>query len=303
MRVPASPAPGALREAWTTLGGALVEAAWVGAHVGTYPWGYLRARTPVADVDRCTLRGLPPLRRALLLGSLEAAGTPILLVHGLADNRSIFAPLRHSLRRRGFSRILAWNHDGVLGGVERAATALATRVEQVRRETGYERLHIVGHSLGGIIARWYVQKLGGDRHVHTLVTLGSPHAGTHAARLLPLPVSRQLRPGSAMLAALAAPAPGCRTRVLSVWSDLDELVLPHRSAELRHPDLATRNIGVHAVGHLALLIDHRVVREIGSALAHLDPPGEPAPAGPLGHGLGGGLRADPTGEAPPGLAI
>ena len=40
--------------------------------------------------------------------------------------------------------------------------------------SGYERVHIVGHSLGGLAARYYVSRLGGDAHVHTLVTLGTP---------------------------------------------------------------------------------------------------------------------------------
>ncbi|WP_324274364.1 esterase/lipase family protein [Blastococcus brunescens] len=38
-------------------------------------------------------------------------------------------------------------------------------------------MHVVGHSLGGLIARYHVQRQGGDRRVESLVTLGTPHEG------------------------------------------------------------------------------------------------------------------------------
>ena len=48
-----------------------------------------------------------PVQRGLVIGDVEAAGTPILLVHGMVDNRSIFTLLRRGLRRRGFGRVSA----------------------------------------------------------------------------------------------------------------------------------------------------------------------------------------------------
>ena len=68
--------------------------------------------------------------------------------------------------------------------------------------------HVVGHSLGGVVARYYVQRMGGDARVHTVCTLGSPHAGTWAAHLLPTALVRQLRPGSDLMQELDAPSPG-----------------------------------------------------------------------------------------------
>ena len=51
--------------------------------------------------------------------------------------------------------------------------------------TGAQQVHVVGHSLGGLVARYHVQRLSGDARVHTLVALGTPHQGTMAAYLLP----------------------------------------------------------------------------------------------------------------------
>ncbi|MCA1720226.1 MAG: alpha/beta fold hydrolase, partial [Actinobacteria bacterium] len=213
------------------------------------------------------------VQRGLLIGDVVAAGTPIILVHGLVDNRSIFTLLRRALRRRGFGRVLTLNYSPLTQDVRAVAARLAELVERTCEETGYERVHVIGHSLGGVVARYYVQRLGGDSRVHTLCTLGSPHSGTHAARLFPQGVVRQLKPGSDLLAELAAPAAGCRTRFVAFWSDLDQLIVPQANAAIDHPDLQVRNVALRGIGHMSLPISGQVVHRITSLLAHLDEDG------------------------------
>ena len=249
--------------------GSAVELAWIAAHVVTYPFGVAEEKIR-PDIERFTLEGLPPVRRGLIIGDVEAAGAPILLLHGLVDNRSIFTVLRRALRRRGFGRIWSMNYHVLTQDVRVAAARLAATVEAICDQTGYERIHVIGHSMGGIIARYYVQRMGGDAHVHTLVTLGSPHGGTRAAHLLPRGVCRQLTPRSDVIAELAAPVDECRTRFVSFWSDLDALISPKPSARIDHPDLVARNVFVRGVGHMSLPIDRRVTREIAATLAQLD---------------------------------
>ena len=258
------------------LRGTGTEALWSAAHLVLYPLGVLAEpgrRAGREQADRFTLADLPPVQRGLLLGDVVAAGTPILLVHGLVDNRSVFTLLRRALRRRGFGQVLTLNYSPFTSDVRAAAAQLAALVEKTCEDTGHERVHVVGHSLGGVIARYYVQRMGGDARVHTLCTLGSPHAGTVAAHLLPSPLVRQLRPGSELLTELAQPAPGCRTRFVAFWSDLDQLIVPKRSARVDHPDLAARNVLLRGVGHMSLPIDGRVVHQIATLLAHLDEDG------------------------------
>ena len=266
----------------TGLRGAGTELAWLTAHLALYPLGVLseKAREKGRDeLDRFTLAELTPGQRGLLLGDIVAAGTPILLVHGLVDNRSIFTLLRRALRRRGFGRVITVNYSPFTHDVRSAASRLAALVEATCEETGYERVHVVGHSLGGVIARYYVQRMGGDARVHTLCTLGSPHSGTLAARLLPHALVRQLRPGSELMTELAQPAPGCRTRFVAFWSDLDQLIMPKRNGRLDHPDLPARNVLLRGVGHMSLPFDGRVVHEIAGLLAHLDEHGGTVTAG------------------------
>lgn len=263
---------------WSAATGHALEAAWILAHVATYPLGVAQERIS-PDVERFSLADLPPVHRGLLIGDVEAAGTPILLLHGLVDNRSIFTVLRRQLRRRGFGRVWTMNFQLWTSDVRAAARKLAATVEAICAQTGYDRIHVIGHSMGGLIARYYVQRLDGDARVHTLVTLGTPHQGTRTARLWPRGVCRQLTPGSDVIAELARPAPGCRTRFLSFWSDIDVLITPKQAALLDHPDLSVRNVQVCGVGHMSLPIDRRIVHEISTALAYLEADGTTATPG------------------------
>lgn len=262
--------------------GVAVEAAWATAHLAVYPWG-LVGSTRTAMANRYRLEGLRPVQRGLLIRDVEAAGTPILLVHGMVDNRSVFTLLRRDLLRRGFGQVTTVNYSLLTNDVRAAARQLSAQVEAIVAETGYERIHVVGHSLGGLVARYYVQRLGGHERVHTLVTLGSPHQGTLMAHLLPTTLCRQLRPDSDLLRELAEPAPECTTRVVSYWSDLDHVV-PQRNGRVVHPDLAVRNVLVRGVGHMSLPIHGRIAHEITTALSELDRDGHTLTEGvtPLG---------------------
>jgi hypothetical protein len=79
-----------------------------------------------------------------------------------------------------------------------------------------------------------------------------------------------MRSDSHILTELAEPAPGCRTRFIAIWSDLDQLVLPQRNARIIHDDLRARNVFIKGIGHMSLPVDRRVVHEISTALAQLD---------------------------------
>lgn len=249
--------------------GAAIEAAWVAMHYTTYPFGLVAGRR-AGTGHGYRIEHLPPVQRGLLLSNIEAAGTPILLVHGIIDNRSIFALLKRGLVKRGFNSIFAMNYSILTMDIRTAALRLSEEVEAIVAETGYERIHIIGHSLGGLIARYYVTRLGGDDRVHTLVTLGTPHHGSYLAYLAPTPLTTQLRPSSSVLRELDEPVPGCRTRFLCYWSDSDEVIVPHKSAALTHPDLNARNVRLTAVGHASLPIVGDVIHGISTALAHLD---------------------------------
>ncbi|WNV74883.1 triacylglycerol lipase [Geodermatophilus sp. DSM 44513] len=249
----------------SALTGGMTELALVGAHVLMYPLG---ARAEPLRVDpRCRPGEQPPGVRALFGADPLAARVPVVLVHGLIDNHSIFAVMRRSLRRRGFTSVCSWNYSPFLSDVARGAADLGEHLQRVCERIGHERVHVVGHSLGGLLARYHVQRQGGDRHVETLVTLGTPHGGSVLAHLLPTPLVRQLRPGSAVLRELAEPAPDVRTPVTAIYSDLDQVVVPTGAGRCDHPDLRARNVLVRGVGHTSLPFHRGVLDEVATTLA------------------------------------
>jgi triacylglycerol lipase len=252
--------------------GLAVEIAYTAVHVSLYPWGLVdEVLRPAGTFAHHRTEALSPAQRSLVVSDMESSTTPVLLVHGIVDNRSIFALLARALRRRGFGVVHAVNFSvltAFTGDIRDAARELGHHVERLCASTGSDRVHVVGHSLGGLIARYYVQRLGGDARVDTLVTLGTPHEGSLIAHALPpTRVPQQLQPGSDLLRELEEPAPDCRTRFLAVWSRQDQLIIPQRAARLVHPDLQVTEVELEHVGHLSMTIDPEVVHLVTRLLS------------------------------------
>ncbi|RSS55060.1 triacylglycerol lipase [Streptomyces sp. WAC01280] len=241
-----------------------LEFAILTGHLVLYPSGIVAERLSPAP------RAADPSAAPSPTGpdaTIASGRRPVVLLHGFVDNRSVFVLLRRVLTRHGRDCVESLNYSPLTCDLRSAAELLGRRVEEIRARTGHAEVDIVGHSLGGLIARYYVQRLGGDTRVRTLVMLGTPHSGTTVAPLADAhPLVRQMRPGSAVLRELAGPAPGCRTRFVSFWSDLDQVMVPVETARLDHPDLHVHNIRVSGIGHLALPVHPTVAAGVLGAL-------------------------------------
>jgi pimeloyl-ACP methyl ester carboxylesterase len=212
------------------------------------------------------------------LGLLESAITtgqrcgddthdrPVVLVHGYGHNRSGWHILNRSLRRAGFTSVHTTNYNPLRHDIPELGRQLARRIELIRSVTGADRVHVVGHSLGGILLRWYVEELGGDDTVHTAITVGSPHEGTHVAGIGLGRTARQLEPDSAVMRRLAADARPSPVRWISFYSNLDMLIVPSSSAMLRAPAFDATNILVKDHGHVGMMTSGLVVRAVTEQL-------------------------------------
>lgn len=52
-----------------------------------------------------------------------------------------------------------------------------------KRDSYFVRFDLIGHSNGGLVSRYYVENLGGDRHIDKLITIDTPHYGSSMAQL------------------------------------------------------------------------------------------------------------------------
>jgi len=254
---------------------AVKELVWTGVNVAMYPAGLLGEA--LEQDTSGAFRGKYARELPLCYLEPEAAATPIILLHGYFHNRSGFLVMRRALRRNGFRHVHTMNYNVIGHEVEELASQLSGYVENILNRTGATRVHLVGHSLGGLVARTYIQEYGGDQRVHTCVTLGTPHSGTYAAWAGRGRAARQLRPSSELLQRLDKRAVASNVRFISYYSNLDPLVVPASSAKLTTPALQATNVLVKDHGHMSLLLSGELIRSVLVALSNLDPAQPVAP--------------------------
>jgi triacylglycerol lipase len=183
---------------------------------------------------------------------------PVLLIHGYGCSRGAWWWLRAHLEAAGWT-VATISLEPVYTSIDNYVDPVARRIEAVLAATGAERLILVGHSMGGLVSRAYLQRYG-EARVARLVTLGTPHQGSELARFGFGANGRQMRPHSAWLQALASPPAAVDT--VAVYSPQDNFVLPPARLEL--PGAQSRTIS--GVGHLAMLFSPRVIQALLAVL-------------------------------------
>jgi pimeloyl-ACP methyl ester carboxylesterase len=187
-------------------------------------------------------------------------------VHGYGANKSNWFFIDRELRSVGFERLHALNYNPLTArGIDDLAERAVQRARGLMDQAGTDRIHLVGHSLGGIIARYAVQ-LGGLEGVDTCVTIGSPHRGAPLAHLGVGPVARELRPGSHVLARLHASSRRLPTRFVAFYSNVDILSPGHRS-RITEPALRGTNVLVKDEGHTSMMLSRRLASAVATQLA------------------------------------
>ena len=160
--------------------------------------------------------------------------TPLVFVHGFLGDRTNFHGIRASLLKRGVTNVAHFEYAPRLDW-PRLATRLGHLLEALREAAGVRWVDVLGHSLGGLIAR-HLLEMRADAPIRRLVTLGAPYVGS------PLPRNE-----------------------LAVFGDHDPIVpAPHPvygpHAPHMHP--GGRVVVVPECGHWGLLTHETVTREI-----------------------------------------
>lgn len=109
------------------------------------------------------------------------SGTPVVMLPGYTENAGALWWFARKLRQRGFRPFLI-DFPSTFHAIDRNVGFLRARLREVCEATGSDRVAIVAHSMGGVVARTLL--LSDPNHcVLTLIAVSSPFRGTHIARL------------------------------------------------------------------------------------------------------------------------
>jgi len=125
---------------------------------------------------------------------------PVLLIHGYMEDASVWNKWIDLLKKDGISAVYPITFkqsDDKCGSAADHAKELSNIIGQIKKETGQNKVNIVGHSKGGLDARVYLANTTKD--VANLIMIGTPNAGSPLAESSDMgaPAVYDLRPGAA----------------------------------------------------------------------------------------------------------
>jgi triacylglycerol lipase len=202
----------------------------------------------------------------------------VLLLHGFFQTRNLWEVMEDRLRHEGYA-VMSFNLGGLLyrfntHPVDQLARLVADKIEGLATRHGFDGVHVIGHSKGGMIARRWIQHYGGNRRVKGLITLGTPHHGTPTAVVAvgimgalgkATSSAGDLLPRSRLVQALNRDTFPADVPLVSIYSR-EDVICPYWASILRpRPgESSMSNIQVRGVGHSQLAWDpgvYRVVRQ------------------------------------------
>jgi pimeloyl-ACP methyl ester carboxylesterase len=109
-------------------------------------------------------------------------GEALLLIHGIIGDTTEMVKVAFETEAlyKPFAGVLSYDYENLNSGIEAAAANL----KEMLQACGFgeeKRLTIVAHSMGGLVSRYFIEHLGGDRYVKKLIQCGTPNGGSEIA--------------------------------------------------------------------------------------------------------------------------
>jgi triacylglycerol esterase/lipase EstA (alpha/beta hydrolase family) len=196
-------------------------------------------------------------------------GLPVLLLHGFGCNSGYWHGMSQALTKSQITHH-AINLEPMLTSIDAYIPAVQRAIDALRRDTGSEKIILLTHSMGGLIARAYLCDHGTE-NVARVITLGAPHHGTALAKFGVSQNCQQMRwigsqqhgiPSKWLRKLSNNETVASRALFTSIYSLHDNIISPQASANLP----GANNITVDGIGHVALAlhpaVQVRVIAEI-----------------------------------------
>jgi triacylglycerol lipase len=188
---------------------------------------------------------------------------PVLLVHGIIRTSAVFRKMSAYLTQQGWS-VHSFNltPNNASLGLDQLATQVADYVDKTFPPE--QPLDLIGLSMGGLVTRYYVQRLGGIDRVQRFITISAPHQGTRMAYLLPRLGCIQMCPGSAFLKDLNQDASLLeRLNFTSIWTPWDFIIVPVRSSQMP----IGQEVKLSILAHALMVRDIRCWQAVAAAVS------------------------------------
>lgn len=187
---------------------------------------------------------------------------PVLFIHGIGDTGAVFNTMASYLRQRGWlvHALDLFPNNGAVG-----LDQLAKQIDDyvATNFAPEQTLDLVGFSMGGIVSRYYVQRLGGIKCVQRFITISSPHYGTVVAYGSRLPGCVQMRSNSAFLKDLNSDFVMLKQlSFTSIWTPYDLMIVPANSSQIP----LGREVILPVALHSWMLKDPRTLTAVAKAL-------------------------------------
>lgn len=227
-------------------------------------WGEFRAavtvfvfRLPWAGPNPGVLSPLPAAAP-----EAQKSACPVLLVHGYICNHRIWDDVTLALRQAGHP-VLMLDLEPLFTSIDNYVALIETAVTGLQKQTGAAQVALVGHSMGGLAIRAWMRVHGTSR-VARIVTLGTPHQGTHIARSYMAPNVAQMVWHSAWLQALAqSESQATRQLIRMALTRQDNVVYPQREQVLAGATVTEFS----GIGHVQMCLDQSVIAWLVQQLA------------------------------------
>ena len=194
---------------------------------------------------------------------MAAHKNPLLLIHGIGDTSRIFNQMVAYLSDRGWVDIHTINlfpNNGEIG-LDKLALQIRAYVDCHLATTA--SIDLIGFSMGGIVSRYYLQRLGGWKKVRHFLTLSSPHNGTWTGYLRQTVGVCQMRPKSPFLHDLNQTVHElAQVNFTSLWTPYDLMILPASSSYLP----VGKMIQLPVLAHPLMLTDRRSLQTVAQVL-------------------------------------
>lgn len=249
----------------------------------------------VRERSIASMEGLSALGSAAthLLGALARRGCvssqlishherlPVLFVHGYASGASIWHPLIQTLSHAGFGHIVTIEYNSFSCHPDTVCTQIIDEIYRACAAAGATGVHVVGHSLGGLLLRHILATSPVRSMVRTAVTIATPHRGATLARIAPGRCGPLLREATTAHVRTGRRHP---TRWLAYHAEADRVVTAS-SARLEGSRPSVTNITIPACGHMTICRNRGLLHSVTDQLIHTENTTQAGPANAASHAL------------------